>query len=86
MPADRPSSLGDKTEEAQQLVAGLSGLENEILAGLVGGHSIKSIATILSLAPDEVERAKGSLMRRLSALRTADAIRIGVYAGIGRRH
>ena len=84
MPADRPSSLGEKIEEAQQLVARLSGLEKEVLAALIDGHSVKSIATALSLAPSEVVRAKESLMRRLSALRNADAVRIGIYGGIGR--
>ena len=84
MPADRPSSVGEKIEEAQQLVARLSGLEKEVLAALIDGHSVKSTATVLSLAPSEVVRAKGSLMRRLSASRNADAVRIGVYGGIGR--
>ena len=83
MPADRPSTVGEKIEEAQQLIARLSGLEKEVLAALVDGHSVKSIATALSLAPSEVVRAKGSLMRRLSALRNADAVRIGIYGGIG---
>jgi FixJ family two-component response regulator len=84
VPADRPSSVGEKIEEAQQLIARLSGLEKEVLAALIDGHSVKSIATALSLAPSEVVRAKGSLMRRLSALRNADAVRIGIYGGIGR--
>ena len=84
MTADRPSSLGEKIDEAQQLVARLSGLEKEVLAALIDGHSVKSTATVLSLAPSEVVRAKGSLMRRLSASRNADAVRIGVYGGIGR--
>ena len=84
MPAGRPSSVGEKIEEAQQLIARLSGLEKEVLAALIDGHSVKSIATALSLAPSEVVRAKGSLMRRLSALRNADAVRIGIYGGIGR--
>ena len=84
MPADRPSSVGEKIEEAQQLIARLSGLEKEVLAALIDGHSVKSTASVLSLAPSEVVRAKGSLMRRLSASRNADAVRIGVYGGIGR--
>jgi len=84
VPADRPTSHGEKIEEAQQLIARLSGLEKEVLAALVDGHSARSIATILSLAPSEVERAKGSLMRRLSASRNSDAVRIGIYGGIGR--
>ena len=84
MPADRPSSVGEKIEEAQQLIARLSGLEKEVLAALIDGHSVKSTATVLSLAPSEVVRAKGSLMRRISASRNADAVRIGVYGGIGR--
>ena len=84
VPADRPPSLGQKIEEAQQLIARLSGLEKEVLAALINGHSVKSIAAALSLAPSEVMRAKGSLMRRLSASRNADAVRIGIYGGIGR--
>jgi DNA-binding CsgD family transcriptional regulator len=51
MPAGQASSLDKQIEEAVQLVARLSRLENEILGGLVNGHSMGSIATILSLAP-----------------------------------
>ena len=86
MPTGPTSSSNENREEALRLVACLSRLENEILGGLVNGHSVGSIAAILSLAPAQVERTKGSMMLRLSALATADAIRIGLYAGVQWEH
>ena len=81
MPEDRAYLLEKDREEALRLVARLSPLENQILGGLVDGYSVRSIATILFLAPSEVEQAKANLMQTLSAGSTADVVRIGIYTG-----
>jgi DNA-binding CsgD family transcriptional regulator len=82
VPIGRASSLNQNREQALRLVSRLSRLENEMLARLVNGHSVNSIATMLALSPHQVEQVKESMMRSLSATGTADAVRIGLYAGV----
>lgn len=67
---------------ARHFVGTLDASERRILACLVGGMSAKAIAESLGEAPGDVERARAALMKKLGASRTADAVRIGLYAGI----
>ena len=69
-------------QEALRLVATLSYQEKQILAGLVNGRSIRSIAASLSIAAHEADHAGHTLMEKLSARTTADAVRIGIYASL----
>jgi two-component system, LuxR family, response regulator FixJ len=73
-------------QQALKLVASLSPKEAQILAGLVNGCSLTSIAASLSIDADEVEKAKRVLMDKLSARNTADAVRIGLYANVSWPH
>jgi FixJ family two-component response regulator len=72
----------DSRLKALQVVSKLDQKENLILAGLVNGLSIGSIASILSIPVSEARRAKTVLMDKLEAKTTADAVRIGIYANV----
>ena len=76
----------DAAREAVCLVATLGHQEKQIIACLVSGHSITSIAASLSIDPHSAEHAKQSLMKKLSAGSTADVVRIGIYARVSWPH
>jgi len=76
----------DEQQAAIQLIASLRDEERQIVAGLVNGRSIASIAADLSIAPAEAEHAIQVLMEKLSAKTTADVVRIGLYASVSLPH
>ena len=78
--------LSDECKQALGLVATLTIHENQILAGLVGGQSMGSIAASLSIPLHEATHAKQVLMEKLSARTTADVVRIGIYASASCPH
>lgn len=63
-------------------VAKLTELERRILAGLVDGASVKSLASVLSITPGAAQEARDALMAKLSAQTTADLVRIGLIAKV----
>jgi two-component system, LuxR family, response regulator FixJ len=69
--------------EASQLVATLTRRERDVLEGLLEGESNKGIAKKLGLSPRTVEIHRANMMARLNAQSTSDAVRIGIYAGLG---
>lgn len=69
-------------KEAQNLVNQLELLEQEILAFLANGESSRSIAAMLALDVAEVTRHRATLMKKLRADVTADAVRIALLAGM----
>ena len=69
--------------EARQLVASLTPRERDVLEGLLEGESNKGIAKKLELSPRTVEIHRSNMMSRLNAQSTSDAVRIGIYAGLG---
>jgi FixJ family two-component response regulator len=69
--------------EASQLVAALTPRERDVLEGLLEGESNKGIAKKLGLSPRTVEIHRANMMARLNAQSTSDAVRIGIYAGLG---
>jgi FixJ family two-component response regulator len=73
-----------KDDEARQLVSTLSAREMDVLRELVNGASNKEMALILGISPRTVEIHRGNVMRKLNASSTADAVRIGVFAGLDR--
>lgn len=66
---------------ARRVVETLSPREREVLRGLVNGASNKEIAVALAISPRTVEIHRAKMMRKLNASTTADAVRIGLYAG-----
>lgn len=58
--------------------------EKMVLTSLIGGHSNKEIARELGISPRTVEVHRASLMTRLGARNLAEAVRIGLAAGLGK--
>lgn len=69
--------------EARKLVESLTPRERDVLQGIVAGGSNKGIAAELGISVRTVEIHRGNMMSRLNAQSTSDAVRIGLYAGMG---
>ena len=82
---DQAAKAMRRKAEARQLVATLTPRERDVLEGLLEGESNKGIAKKLGLSPRTVEIHRGNMMTRLNAQSTSDAVRIGIYAGLGDR-
>lgn len=65
-----------------EVIQTLSILEREFLRDLVAGNSQGIIASRLNLMEAEALGVRQTLMRKLGATCTADAVRIGIYAGL----
>lgn len=70
--------------EAKRLVSHLDAAELFVLVGLIRGLSRQAIAANSQRSLDDVERTFRSLMKKLNAQTIADAVRIGLYAGVDR--
>lgn len=60
--------------------------ERQALTYLVGGLSLIGIAGEMGIPLEKTVLLKGSLMKKLGAFQTADAIRIGIYARVDQGH
>lgn len=69
--------------EAIDLIASLSSREREVLGLAIGGHSNKSSARVLDLSPRTVEIHRANAFKKINARSVAEAIRIGIQAGLG---
>ena len=69
--------------EARQLIGTLTPRERDVLEGLLEGESNKEMAKRLGLSPRTVEIHRANMMSRLNAQSTSDAVRIGIYGGLG---
>jgi len=69
--------------EARALLAALTPRERDVLEGLLEGETNKGIAKKLGLSPRTVEIHRSNMMARLNAQSASDAVRIGIYAGLG---
>jgi len=67
---------------AQRLVAGLTRRQRQVLQCLVRGCRNKQIAAELQIGEKTVKMHRSHLLGRLGATTSADAIRIGVEAGL----
>jgi len=79
------SSQTRAVERKQNALARLEALterEREVLRNLIHGHSSKDIGIILGISPRTVEVHRASLITKLGARSTSDAIRIGIYGGL----
>ena len=80
----------ESTEErmlsAMRVVSTLDAAELLVLIGLGKGVSKKAIATASNLSLDDVEAMIASLMKKLGARSTADAVRTAIYASLSLYH
>ena len=67
---------------AKERVARLSRRETEVLVALIGGQSNKEIGLKLGISPRTVEIHRSNMMSKLRARSVADAVKIGLYAGL----
>jgi two-component system response regulator FixJ len=68
-------------ERFEQMVAGLSGREREVLEGVVAGKLNKTIAYELGISPRTVEVYRAKMMSKTGAAGLSDLIRIALLAG-----
>ena len=80
---EQVARIARRKAAACQLVATLTPRERDVLEGLLEGESNKGIAMRLGLSPRTVEIHRGNMMDRLNAQSISDAVRIGIYAGLG---
>lgn len=67
-----------------RLIGDLDANERQILACLVRGMSNRHIAVASEMSLEDVESVRASMMTKLLAKRAADAVRIGLLAGVDR--
>jgi two-component system response regulator FixJ len=67
--------------ELLQRIAGLSGRESEVMAGLVAGKSNKVIAIELEISPRTVEIYRANVMSKMAADSLPALVRMAIEAG-----
>lgn len=78
----RSARLEELRAHARQMVASLSAAEVSILKDIVAGNSDRAMAARHGKGLDEIRILRASLMDKLDARRIADAVRVGIYAGL----
>lgn len=68
--------------EAREKLAKLNQVEASILLGLVHGEAIARICLDLGLNGQNAQSVFGTVMEKIGARSCADAVRIGLYAGL----
>jgi two-component system response regulator FixJ len=77
----KPATADADRERFEQMVAGLSGREREVLQGVVAGKLNKTIAYELGISPRTVEVYRAKMMNKTGAGSLSDLIRIALLAG-----
>ena len=72
--------MSRKALESRSLVQRLSPIELEVLRRIIAGEALATIAIHLKLGEGEARQHRESMMLKLGAKDTADAVRIGIYA------
>ena len=78
------AGLERKRAAAQKLVAGLSRREREVLIRLIDGQANRTMGEDLGISPRTVEIHRSNMMKKLNAATSAEAVRVGLYAGLDR--
>ncbi len=78
-----PLSGSPRAERAAALVRGLTQRQGQVLHHMVQGRRNKQIAALLAIDEKTVKMHRARLLQKLGAGSSADAIRIGVEAGVG---
>lgn len=73
-----------KEVSARARTKALSPRESEVLELMIDGYSSKDIGTRLGISPRTVEIHRANVLRKLNARSTAEALRVGIYAGLSR--
>ena len=68
--------------EAVRLVRGLTARQRQVLEQMVRGHRNKQIAASLGIDEKTIKMHRAAMLARLGCSTSADAIRIGVEAGL----
>ncbi len=69
-------------EAAQAKLAALTARERDVLVSIVQGHPNKIIAHALGISPRTLEIHRGNVMLKLECRGIADAVRLGLQAGL----
>lgn len=77
------SGRRSRTADAEVMVAGLTGRERDVLAGLAKGLPNKTIAYDLGISPRTVEVHRANVMAKLEVRSLSEALRIAFAAGLG---
>lgn len=72
----------ERRRSAMARLEALSERERDVLRHLIQGYSSKDIGALLKISPRTVEVHRASLLAKLKARSTSDAIRIGIYGGL----
>lgn len=67
--------------EAHRLVGSLAADECRVLAGIVAGKTLRTIASELRISEAKAEIVLAEIHRKFAVRTTADLVRIGIYAG-----
>ena len=78
----RTITFEDHQAIAARLVGSLDAAERQVLVCLVRGMSKKDTAALMRLRLEDVERCHISMMSKLNAGKSVDAVRIGLEAGL----
>ena len=76
------SSHGFGTRQARRRVLALTPKQRQVLKLMTNGHRDSQIGDQLGIGASAVKRLRGRLLAKLGVPSTADAIRIGVQAGL----
>lgn len=71
-----------RQRQAQNAIHALSPRELEVLRQMVNGAANKEIAANLGISPRTVEVHRANVLLKTGAKSSADAVRIGIYAGL----
>lgn len=74
---------GGPREAARARLATLTARERDVLVSIVQGHPNKIIAHALGISPRTLEIHRGNVMLKLECRGIADAVRLGLQAGLG---
>ena len=82
--AARAFELRRRIIDAKRRVMSLSQREIEVLEGVTTGYSNKQMARQLNISPRTVEIHRVNMMTKLGVRHTAEAIRVGMQAGVAK--
>ena len=68
--------------DARKRIAALTSRERQVLGLVARGFSNKAVARELGISPRTVEVHRANVYQKISADSTADAVRIGILAGL----